>query len=201
MNFDRFLLNHCFPETPFLLKLFRIMLFISYGSNLNLVMTLICLQNWVPALKAYKCVLATFQICLFHDAHSNTTLCTSPLNFLETIDFLFTWRCIERILPPPPPKMIYPVTNSIYVPDICLLFMNYVQSNLSLGYFYLLIVNIFGGFVFPVSVFFFQLWRKPSMPTSITSRFVSLHLHIYIIQHSINPDDYAGAAQADYKGL
>lgn len=84
-------------------------------------MTLICLQNWVPALKAYKCVLATFQICLFHDAHSNTTLCTSPLKFLETIDFLFTWRCIERIAPLP--KMIYPGTNSIYVPDICLLFM------------------------------------------------------------------------------
>lgn len=79
--------------------------------------------------------------------------------------------------------MIYPGTNSIYFPDICLLFMNFimnfVQSNLSLGYFYALIVNIFGVFVFPVSVFFFQLWRKPSMPTSITSRFVSLHLHIY----------------------
>lgn len=44
---------------------------------------------------------------------------------------------------------------------------------------YALIMNIVGVFVFPVSVFFFQLWRKPSMPTSITSRFVSLHLHIY----------------------
>lgn len=29
----------------------------------------------------------------------------------------------------------------------------------------------------------------------------STHLHIYIIQHSNNPDVYAGAAQADYKGL
>lgn len=46
--------------------IFCIMLFVSYGLILYLVMTLICLQNWVPALKAYLVFLMMFiqiQLC------------------------------------------------------------------------------------------------------------------------------------------
>lgn len=128
-------------------------------------------------------------MCISYFSNLSFSWCSFKYNFVhQPFEFFgdnwfFIHMKMHRENCPPPPKMIYPGTNSIYVPDICLLFMNFimnfVQSNLSLGYFYALIVNIFGVFVFPVSVFFFQLWRKPSMPTSITSRFVSLHLHIY----------------------
>lgn len=130
--------------------IFCIVLFVSYGLILYLVMTLICLQNWAPALKAYLVFLMMFiqiQLCAafyfleqFHrKRHSDRKNLNKTHRYkrYRYIHFLYEFSSIK--------------------------FITWLR--------------IFSGlFLFSVSVFFFQLWRKSPWHTSITSRFVRKRL-------------------------
>lgn len=120
------------------------------GLILYLVMTLICLQNWAPALKAYLVFLMMFiqiQLCAafyfleqFHrKRHSDWKNLNKTHRYkrYKYIHFLYEFSSIK--------------------------FITWLR--------------IFPGlFLFSVSVFFLQLWRKSPWHTSITSRFVRKRL-------------------------
>lgn len=152
MTFDRFLLNHCIPETFFSLKLHYILYYVVCFVWVNSIFS----NDSHLFTKLSTCVKSLS--CLFNDVHSDTTLCC--IYFLE--QFHRKRHSDRKNL-----NKTHRYKRYRYIHFL------YEFSSIK----FITWLRIFSGlFLFSVSVFFFQLWRKSPWHTSITSRFVRKRL-------------------------